>query len=107
MIAIFFMYNSSKVDLETSARGRMEDTRRGLPDRQAWSIRSLHFLWTVKSCVAALSLIRNKASSLATPTANLMENVKASRWEQLVNIEGVMVDQVEAEYSERGMFTTL
>ena len=51
--------------------------------------------------------LRNKASSLATLTSNLMENVKASRWEQLVNIEGVMVDQVEAEYSERGMFTTL
>ena len=36
-----------------------------------------------------------------------MEDVETSRWEQLVNIEGVVVDQVEAEYSERGMFATL
>ena len=41
------------------------------------------------------------------PTRNLVEDIESSGWEQLVDIKGVVVNQVETECGQRGVFATL
>ena len=49
----------------------------------------------------------HEASSLPSPTSNLVEDIEASGWQQLVHVEGVVVNQVEAESGQRGLFAAL
>ena len=48
-----------------------------------------------------------EASSLLSLTSNLVEDIEASGWQQLVHIERVVVNQVEAESGQRGLFAAL
>ena len=48
-----------------------------------------------------------EASSLLSLTSNLVEDIEASGWQQLVHIEGVVVNQVETESGQRGLFAAL
>ena len=82
----------------------MEDTRRGLPERQAWS--RIRMRVTIM-CRSWKHVMKEIIQIRTFNVTNLVENAEASGRQQKVYIKGVMVNHVPAELNERWMLATL